>query len=306
MLPKGRSYERWTIWVAFAALCVLVSSSWLLPFEADDGPWSLVRQSCFYGVVGLVALAGSYRSLWSSLQRSATARLRLAGVSVMLFGAPAVVRIWTQHGVSDVGQAALFALVPFVVVVAAMGREPLAGEEFAVRRFFAPALAGFGGVLLVLSFGLPVSARARVMFGAVLAVVVAVGLASAWIYRLLRGVGMAEAFAVVCLSNAIFLAACSPLSGTGWSEGAVSLVSLSSLYYLLELILLIWLLREMSPVRLAARYLVAPLLIVLEGLVLLRPDFTLRTAAGVALVVAGTGYILLSPRHNSDSPLSIR
>ncbi|MBN9617632.1 MAG: hypothetical protein J0G35_18865 [Acidobacteriales bacterium] len=305
MLPGRRSHDRWTIWAAFAALCVLVSSSWLLPFEANDGPWSLVKQSCFYGIVGLVAIVG-YRSLWSSLQRNATARLRLAGVSIMLFGVPAAVRAWTQHGVSDVNRAGLFGLVPFVVAVTAMGREPVAGEEFGVRRFFAPALAAFGGVLLVVSFGLPVSVRARVMFGAVLAVVVVVGVASAWIYRLLRGVGMMEAVAVVCISNAMFLAACSPLSGASWREEAASLLSLSSLYSFFLLILLIWLLRKMSPVRLAARYLVVPLLIVLEGLVMLRPDFTLRTAAGVALLVAGTGYLLLSRKQDSDSPLSIR
>ena len=147
---------------------------------------------------------------------------------------------------------------------------------------------------------------ARARFGAVLAVVVVVGLASARIYRLLRGVGMMEAFAVVCLSNAMFLAACSPFSDGNWRDEAASLVSLSSLYYLLELVLLIWLLRKMSPVRLAARYLVVPLLIVLEGLVMLRPDFTLRIEVGLTLLVSGTGYLLLSRRQNSDSVLSIR
>ena len=116
---------------------------------------------------------------------------------------------------------------------------------------------------------------------------------------------MMEALAVVGLSNALFLAACNLLSGGSWS-GVLSLISVPSLRYLLELVLLVWLLREMSPVRLAARYLVVPLLAVLEGVAILRPAFTVRMGAGLVLLVGGTGYILLSRRQNSDEALSIR
>ena len=305
MLADGQSHTRWTLWSAFALLCGLVSSSWLLPVGATDGPSPMARQSCFFGALGLVAMLVASRRLWARLRESKWVLLRLAAVSVMLLGVPAVVSEWAQGGVPDVSQVALFALVPFVVVVVAMGREPVAGEEFAVRRFFVPALAGFGGALFLLSFNFPVSSRGRTMFAVLLLAVVAVGFASAWIYRLLRGFGMMEALAVVGLSNALFLAVCSLFSGESWS-GVSSLISLASLRYLLELVLLVWLLREMSPVRLAARYLVVPLLAALEGLAILRPDFTVRMGAGLVLLVGGAGYILLSRRQNSDAVLSIR
>ncbi|MEO6911930.1 MAG: hypothetical protein ABI158_13515 [Edaphobacter sp.] len=304
MLPDGRSHTRWTIWAGFAALCVLVSNSWLLPTVPDDGASSIVRQSCLDGVLGMVALVATSPRLWVRLRESSLVLPRLAGVSVMLLGVPAVASAWARGGVPDVSQAALFALVPFIVVVVAMGREPGAGEEFAVRRFFAPALAGFGGVLLLLSFNFPVSARGRTMFGVLLLAVVVTGVASAWIYRLLGGFTLMEAFAVVCLSNAVFLAVCSLLLGASWSR-AWPLISISSLYYLLELVLLVWLLRAMSPVRLAARYLVVPLLAVLEGLAILRPDFTVRMGAGLVLLAGGAGYILFSRRQNSDAALSV-
>jgi drug/metabolite transporter (DMT)-like permease len=114
-----------------------------------------------------------------------------------------------------------------------------------------------------------------------------------------------EAFVIVCLSNAMFLAACSLFYGESW-RSSVSLISISSLWYLAELILLVWLLREMTPVRLATRYLVVPLFVVLEGLVILRPLFTARMGAGLILMVGGVGYILFSRGWDPDAVLSIR
>jgi drug/metabolite transporter (DMT)-like permease len=308
MQPSERPQVRWTIWAAFAGLCVLVSSSKLLPAVAADSTSSTAQQSCFYGVVGLIALMIAGRRLWTRIERRELLWLQLAGVSVLLLGIPAVVSEWARDGLSDITQASLFALVPFLVVVVAMGREPTAGEDLGVRRFFAPALAGFGGVLLLLPFNFPASLRGRMMAGVLLVAIVLVGIASEWIYRLLRGFEMMEAFSIVCLSNAVVLGACSlanlPFAGS-WS-GASSLISISSFCYLLELLLLVWLLREMPPARLAARFLVVPLLVVVEGLVILRPAFTVRMAAGLILLAGGAGYLLFSKSHDSDAVLSIR
>jgi len=293
------------VWGPFAVFCVLVSNSWWLLSGTTDGPPSISKQSCFYSVAGIIALTIAYRPLWERLRNREFVCLQLAAVSILLFGLPTAVGAWTQSGVPDESQVALFALAPFVVVAVAMSREPLVSEEFGIGRFFVPALAGFGGALFLLTFRFPVSAREWTMFGGVLVVVVMVGFASVWIYRLLREFGIVEAFAVVCLSNAVFLSLCVLFSGESWS-GAFSLISLSSLYNLLELVLLVWLFRELSPVRLAARFLVVPLLLVLEGLVILRPALTMRIAAGLALMLCSAGYLLFSRRQDSDAALSIR
>ncbi|WP_348268660.1 hypothetical protein P8936_05405 [Edaphobacter paludis] len=294
---------RRTIWIAFGALCVMLSSSWLLPAE-DLNALPIAQQGCFYGVVGLAAGMLSYRQLWGRLKRREWLCLQLAGLSVLLLGLPTVLSEWVRDGMSDISRAALFALVPFVVVVVAAARE----LEPGVRRFFVPALIGFGGALLLLPFNFPMSVRGQAMFGVLLLVIVLVGFASEWIYRLLRGFGMMEALAVICLSNAVFLAACH-FAGLPFAEswsGASALISIHSLYSLLELLLLVWLLREMTPVRLAARYLVVPLFTVLEGLVFLRPAPTVRMGAGLVLLVFGVGYILFSRGGDSDAVLSIR
>jgi len=138
---------RRSIWVAFGALCLLLASSWLLPATTIEAS-PIAQQCCFYGAVGLAAWILSYRQLWERLKRREWLCLRLAGVSVLLLGLPLVLGEWVRDGISDISRAALFALVPFVVVAVATMRE----LEPGVRRFFAPALAGFGGALLLLPF----------------------------------------------------------------------------------------------------------------------------------------------------------
>jgi drug/metabolite transporter (DMT)-like permease len=291
------------IWIAFGALCVLLSSSWMLPATTTESS-PIARQCCFYGAIGLVAGALSHRRLWVRLKRREPLWLQLASVSVLLLGLPLAVGEWARDGISDISRAALYALVPFVVVVVATVRE----LEPGVRRLFVPALVGFGGALLLLPFSFPLSVRGRIMFGVLLMTAVLVGFASESIFRLLRGFGMMEAFAVVCLSNAVFLAACH-FAGLPFAEswsGASSLISIHSLYSLVELLLLVWLLREMPPVRLAARYLVVPLFTVLEGFAFLRPALTVRMAAGLVLLLAGAAYLLFSRVGDSDAVLSIR
>lgn len=303
MLTAGPLQKRRSIWIAFFCLCLLLSSSWLLPAgAAEESP--IAQQACFYGTVGLLACAFSCRRLWSRVKCRDRLWLHVASMSVLLLGLPAVLGEWVRNEISDISRAALFALVPFVVVVIAAARE----SELGVRRFSVPALVGFGGVLLLLPFGFPTSFRAQILFAVLLVGVALVGFASEQIYRLLRGFGTLEALAVVSLANAVFLIACHFVnlpSAENWS-GVSSLLSIHSLYNLAELLLLVWLLREMSPVRLAVRYLIVPLFIVLEGFAFLHPPLTLRMAAGLILMVTGAAYLLVSKSGDSEAVLSIR
>jgi drug/metabolite transporter (DMT)-like permease len=303
MLTAGSQKTRRSIWIAFFCLCLLLASSWLLPAGAtEESP--ITQQACFYGVVGLLAGAFSYRGLWSRLKRKDWLCLEVAAMSILLFGMPAVLGEWARNEISDISRAALFALVPFVVVVVAAARE----SEPGVRRFSVPALIGFGGVLLLLPFSFPASPRAQIFFAVLLVGVALVGFASERIYRLLQGFGTLEALAVVSFANAIFLLACYIMnlpSAERWI-GVSSLLSIHSLYNLAELLLLVWLLREMSPVRLAVRYLIVPLFIVLEGFAFLHPPLTVRMGAGVILLVAGVAYLVLSKSGDSEAVLSIR
>jgi len=66
------------------------------------------------------------------------------------------------------------------------------------------------------------------------------------------------------------------------------------------------LLRGMSPVRFGARYLVVPLVTVVEGYVLLRPELTLRMGFGVALLAGSAAFLLAAPGVDERAGLSLR
>jgi drug/metabolite transporter (DMT)-like permease len=59
-------------------------------------------------------------------------------------------------------------------------------------------------------------------------------------------------------------------------------------------------------VRFAARYLVIPLLTVVEGYVVLRPEVTARMVVGAVLLVGGTVWVLFSKASDDEVILSLR
>jgi hypothetical protein len=83
-------------------------------------------------------------------------------------------------------------------------------------------------------------------------------------------------------------------------------VSIASLVDVVEVLLIVWLLREMPPVRFAARYLVIPLLTVLESYVVMRPEWTVRMGFGTALLAAGSGTLLFWKAGEEETVLSLR
>jgi hypothetical protein len=146
------------------------------------------------------------------------------------------------------------------------------------------------------------------MLALVCVAVVIAGLANVWLYRLLNGVRLVDAIAVAGLANAMFLLACSGVGGDfvwRWS-GVASMLSLSSLMDGVEVALLVWLLREMSPVRFASRYLAIPLITILESYVLIRPEFTVRMGFGTALLAMGVGVMLFWKAGEEETVLSLR
>jgi hypothetical protein len=219
-----------------------------------------------------------------------------------------VVVEYARGSVPAISRSALFALVPVVVVMAVAFGESAEREERSARLFLMPALAGLGGLLLLLPLSFSSSARGWMMLAAVCAAVVLVGFASVWLYRLLSGFPLADAIAVVGLANAVFLLVWSAVREDVVlrGHGLASVMSLASLVDVVELLLIIWLLREMLPIRFAARYLVIPLLTVVESYVVMRPEWTVRMGFGTALLAAGAGTLLFWKASEEEPVLSLR
>ncbi len=146
------------------------------------------------------------------------------------------------------------------------------------------------------------------MLAVICTAVILAGVVSLWLYRLLPEGGLAVEFAVVGFANAAFLLAWSAVhEDIVWQwNGLASLVSVSSLVDAAEVLLIVWLLRVMPPVRFAARYLLIPLITVAEGLVVLRPELTVRMILGTVLLAAGASVLLFFDAQDDEAPLSLR
>jgi drug/metabolite transporter (DMT)-like permease len=297
---------RWTLWIAFAALCILSGTSWAIPHDFVDGLPPLEQQGLLFGVTGLVALLFAERGMWSRSKRPQY--VRLAGAAVGFFGVPMVVVEYARGSVSEVSRSGLFAMVPVAVVMMLANSEATTGEERGARRFLIPALAGSGGLLLLLPLGFSGSAQGWLMLGAVCVAVVLAGLTSVWLYRLLDGFSFVEAMAVAGVANAVFLLAWSAIHEEWvWRvSGLSSLASIASLADAVEVLLIVWLLREMPPVHFAARYLLIPLLTILESYVLVRPEVTVRMVCGTVLLAAGAILLLFWRAPDEETVLSLR
>jgi drug/metabolite transporter (DMT)-like permease len=64
--------------------------------------------------------------------------------------------------------------------------------------------------------------------------------------------------------------------------------------------LLVWLLPQISATRMTTRFILAPLLTVLLGIVLEQPGITARIVLGVILMAAGALWLLLASDEDAD------
>jgi drug/metabolite transporter (DMT)-like permease len=303
---RSRPVMKRSLWIAFGCLCLVSSSAWALaPFESSTLP-PLERLALLYLAIGLCALLASGSSWWHRMRQRSSAHLAFA--SIMFFGFPALAIELASGSVPEITRSALFAMVPVVVAIVIAASEAGTPGENSARRSLLPALAGLDGLLLLLPLNLPGSVRGRLMLAVICSAVILVGISSVRLYRLLQGFKPANAAALMCISNAVFLLAYGLVRRTFiWHiSDLVSFVSVSSLINLIEIVLLLWLVRNLSPVPFAARFLIIPLLTVLEAYVLLHPRLTLRISTGVALLIVGAGMLVFANPNRDEVPLSLR
>ncbi len=301
-------------WLGFFALCLLSASAWLAEAARPSLMPASSRKCLHYLVIAFtVGIFGGRKFACSRFRPTPVARLAIA--SVCLFGIPAVLIEPTRSGVSEGTIAALFALLP-VAIVLLVPHFDLGGRvDSATTGQLAPALIGLAGTLLLLPFALPASFREARLYAVVVLAVLIAATASVWMYRLLVEVGVVEAVVISTTANATFLFAASLASnamggsswGGQWSWNAVGVEASQAVCLdLPQIALLLWLMREVAPQRLAARALVIPLLTLLEGYALLRPEISARSVCGAALLIFGAGRLLSGRQRDEEPGLMLR
>jgi drug/metabolite transporter (DMT)-like permease len=288
----------------FALYCLLGSATWILTPLPGGTPF-FERQVILFVVVGAGVGIFSRVGLRTLGSRLPWGQLAVAGL--FFWGVPACLIHWAWGDSPSIVIPATFALLPAVIVLVTTSGG-VVGDKGEGWGYLVPALAAFGGVLLLLPVGLPVSVRGQLMLTVAFIAVILVAISGVWMHRLMQDVGIAETIVIVCFANAAFLVLCGLISrdfAGGWS-GLTAMLSLSTCVELIQMLLVFWLLREMSPVRFGTRYLVIPLLTIVEGLVLLRPEVTARMVVGAALLIGGAAWILFSKTPDDERILSLR
>lgn len=285
-------------WAGFTLLCLLSATSWVVPTSSAVPLFE--EQGIRYGVIGLVGIGVGVRGL----RGLSWGRIAAIGAGfVAFFGVPIVLVEVARGSVGELTRSAVFAMTPVSVVVFGTVMD---GEMSGGQRFLVPALSGAGGLLLLLPLTLPGTLDGRLMLALLVGAAVLSGVAAVWLYQLLQGVGLWEAMGIAGVSNCLFLMlAAAARKELVWG-GMAGVVSFGSLVDVVEVVLLVWLVREMMPVRFAARYLLIPLITVVESYDLQWPGLSARMAAGTLLLAVGTGAMLFWNPEDERETLSLR
>ena len=277
------------LWLAFAAFVLLSATRWLASDYLELAQPTLIEQALRFSALALLFAVLSFRRL-----RALPIR-HLIVPAAMFFALPSVASALAQGHVAAPTQVLVFTLLPFTVILAVAGQSASFGAEPDVRRLLIPAVAGAFGALLLIPSALPGTARGGLLFAVPIAADISAALAAVRLHKVLAGIPILASATVVCAISAVVLVLFGRIGYA--SPTAVSLVSQAILTILLDapiLLLMLYLLRELAPIRFASRYLVIPLVTIVEGVAVLRPPITITLCAGVLLMAGGGAALLLA------------
>jgi drug/metabolite transporter (DMT)-like permease len=229
-------------------------------------------------------------------------------IGLGLFVAPAVSSNLSKDSIPDLTRVAIFSLTP----VFAVAFEPHLGRltESQSKKGLLAALGCVLGTLGVFPLEIPRTLEGAASFSVLILGVVCVAAANCWAVRFvsdLPGKAGASVAALAGISAATGLAIGSALSERGvWNRTAVGQeFGWSVVVAMPALLLLFWLMRRMSAVRMTTRFVVTPLIVNVVGLILLRPSVNLRAGLGLALIAIGAGWLLAAVEDESDESTSL-
>ena len=220
-----------------------------------------------------------------------------------LFVAPAVLIHLSSHRIADFTRVAVFSLVPVFTVVF----EPYIRQDFETRTDsgLAPALVAVAGTLCIFPIDLPQSFGSGIALCAVVLATACAAAGNCWGVLAASenpGESIAPIAAIASATAAIGLAATSVLVGShawNWEKLGPSLFW-SGAVELPGLVLLFWLMGHMTATRMSTRFLIAPLLANVAGLIVLNARISVRDGLGLLLVALGAGWLLFAKEDEPE------
>ena len=277
--------------LGLALLCVLSGSGWILlqiyPREIEFPAAGCIH----FAVIGFVAMGYSFARRTSLPKSSVSGGIALAGMGV--FAAPAVALGVSAGAVSEFTSVILFCSIPLLTVLT------LSAFDWKGVRGVAPgalltSVFGVGGAFLVFPGQLPGSWRGWLFFCFIAACCLLVTVSGIRMHTLIQGVPIATSIALTAFGCVVLLGACGLV--TGWPS--LTLRSVESecirclLFDLPVMWLTIWLIREVDPGRLSARFLLVPLIAAAEGYAAMGGGIGFEAGAGMILLTV-SGVMLI-------------
>jgi drug/metabolite transporter (DMT)-like permease len=261
--------------------------------------------SLHFGLIGLLGLAVSARR--RGLRHLSLRKVASLGVAGMcLFALPPAALEIAAGKVPEYTSVAMFCAVPLMTMLASSALGD--GGASRLHGLTMPSMMGLAGALLLFPVESMGSLRRWLFLALVLGCCVVVAVVSVWMHQLMQHIGVAAGAAVIGIGSAAALGAYGASVGwprLDWNMIAGELLR-CAVFDLPVICLIVWLAREIAPARLSARFLLVPLVTVVEGYALERGPVTARALVAVALLCAGGAMLLLKDEPEELQGLRLR
>jgi drug/metabolite transporter (DMT)-like permease len=277
-------------WWPLLALLLAGAARWIVTDTHPEAGSTLASEALGCAWAALLVWAVAPRPA----RRAGGAGWKTMLAGAMLVGGPVTALLAHAPLVDPGGLTMALALTPVVVAVASAALSHGQTDEVAGRLW--PGLAAVAGLLLVLVTPSLSDARSDLVLA--LTPLLA-GIGAAWLC-VQPGTTAGKLRVGLAGASALFLAAALagwPLAGR--PTFSVVAVAWDGVIALLSVLTLI----QLGTTRWSAQFVLLPLLILLEGIVLMHPPLTVRLDCGLALLAVASLYLLL--RREDDPAASI-
>lgn len=273
----------------------------LLPTQFAAGLPRLEREALHLGTLGVVGwlLSGVVRAPWPKGRHIWDAIL----IGLGMFVVPSLLVEAAKGQIPDLTRVALYSLAP----VFAVAFEPYLGRltEVQSRGGLLAALGCVIGTLGVFPLMIPKTWEGAGSFFAIVLAVISVAATNCWAVRFVSDLPLKSGAPVASIagaSSAVLLAAASFLAERPvWTHDLLGPeIAWTTSVELPALLLLFWLMRRMSAVRMTTRFVVAPLIVNIVGVIVLRPSMQLRAGLGILLIAVSAGWLLASREEDTE------
>ncbi len=271
------------------------ASRWVVVAAHPEAESTLASEAAGCTWAALVSLAFNPRkpakiALPEARPESSLIRSLLAGA--MLLGGPAIALLIHAPQFDATALTISLALTPIIIAIAASALGTESSEGIAGRIW--PGLAAVAGLLLILAQPTLGDARSDV------ALILAPALTGFGAALFCSGQPVSTSRVTLALTGAAALFALALAGAYAFSGVRPSLSLLAVAGDGLLALLGMATLAQLGATRWSSQFTWLPLLIVLEGIALIRPDLTLYWVVGLALLVLASVYLLLPQAEDPD------